>query len=47
VGIGTMALWERRLGPAGRGVAAVGILATAVWAYVLLSRTPDWLPWLR
>ena len=23
------------------------MLATAVWAYVLLDRTPDWLPWLR
>jgi hypothetical protein len=22
-------------------------VATAVWAYVLLDRTPDWLPWLR
>ena len=27
----------------GRG----GIAASAAWAYVLLNRTPDWLPWLR
>jgi 4-amino-4-deoxy-L-arabinose transferase-like glycosyltransferase len=40
-------LWKRRLGPAGRAVAAATVLVTAVWSYVLLDRTPDWLPWLR
>ena len=47
VGIGATALWQARLGLAGRITAAVAIAATAVWAYVLLDRTPDWLPWLR
>ena len=47
VGIGATALWQARLGPAGRITAAAAIAATAVWAYVLLDRTPDWLPWLR
>ena len=47
VGIGATALWQARLGLAGRITAAVAIAATAVWAYVLLNRTPDWLPWLR
>jgi 4-amino-4-deoxy-L-arabinose transferase-like glycosyltransferase len=47
VGIGAMALWQARLGLAGRLSAAFGILASAVWAWVLLDRTPDWLPWLR
>jgi 4-amino-4-deoxy-L-arabinose transferase-like glycosyltransferase len=47
VGIGATALWQARLGLAGRITVAVAILATAVWAYVLLDRTPDWLPWLR
>ena len=50
VGIGAMALWQARLGPkklAGRLAAASGIAANAVWAYVLLDRTPGWLPWLR
>ena len=47
VGIGAMALWKSRLGPAGRAVAAATVLVTAVWSYVLLDRTPDWLPWLR
>ncbi len=23
------------------------MLVTAVWSYILLDRTPDWLPWLR
>jgi 4-amino-4-deoxy-L-arabinose transferase-like glycosyltransferase len=47
VGIGAMALWEQRLGWAGRSVAAATVLVTAVWSFVLLDRTPDWLPWLR
>jgi hypothetical protein len=46
-GIGAMALWQARTGLPGRIVAAGGVLASAVWAYVLLDRTPDWLPWLR
>jgi 4-amino-4-deoxy-L-arabinose transferase-like glycosyltransferase len=54
VGIGAMALWppRPRLRPgsgalAGRITAAAGVLVSAVWAYILLDRTPDWLPWLR
>jgi 4-amino-4-deoxy-L-arabinose transferase-like glycosyltransferase len=47
VGIGATALWQERLGLAGRIAAACAIAASAVWAYVLLNRTPDWLPWLR
>ena len=47
VGIGAMALWDRRLGWAGRSVASATVLVTAVWSFVLLDRTPDWLPWLR
>jgi 4-amino-4-deoxy-L-arabinose transferase-like glycosyltransferase len=46
-GIGATALWQARLGLAGRITLAVAIVATAVWAYVLLDRTPVWLPWLR
>src|SRR6185437_4314488 len=52
VGIGAMALWRPRPRSgsgalAGRITAAAGVLASAVWAYILLDRTPDWLPWLR
>ena len=50
VGIGAMALWQARPGPenlARRIAGAAGIAVSAAWAYVLLNRTPDWLPWLR
>jgi 4-amino-4-deoxy-L-arabinose transferase-like glycosyltransferase len=50
VGIGAMAGWRAQLGPrniAGRAVAAAAVIATSVWSYVLLDRTPGWLPWLR
>jgi 4-amino-4-deoxy-L-arabinose transferase-like glycosyltransferase len=47
VGVGAMALWQAGLPLAGRIAAAVGVAGTGAWAYVLLDRTPDWLPWLR
>jgi hypothetical protein len=47
VGIGAMALFRGQLGWTQRAVAAATVLVTAVWSYVLLDRTPDWLPWLR
>jgi 4-amino-4-deoxy-L-arabinose transferase-like glycosyltransferase len=47
VGIGAMALWQKGPGWAGRSAAAATVLVTAVWSYILLDRTPDWLPWLR
>jgi 4-amino-4-deoxy-L-arabinose transferase-like glycosyltransferase len=47
VGIGAMALWQARLGLVGRVMAAAAVIVTAAWAFVLLDRTPDWLPWLR
>jgi len=47
VGVGSIALLRSDTPVAGRAVAAAGILGTGVWAYVLLDRTPAWLPWLR
>jgi 4-amino-4-deoxy-L-arabinose transferase-like glycosyltransferase len=47
VGVGAIALLRSDTPVAGRAVAAAGILGTGVWAYVLLDRTPAWLPWLR
>jgi 4-amino-4-deoxy-L-arabinose transferase-like glycosyltransferase len=53
VGIGASVLWRAQSGLTGRAMAARGtvaaatVLVTAVWSYVLLDRTPDWLPWLR
>ena len=47
VGVGATSLWQARLGIAGRVCAAVAVAVTAWWSFVLLDRTPDWLPWLR
>jgi 4-amino-4-deoxy-L-arabinose transferase-like glycosyltransferase len=47
VSVGTMALWERRLGWSGRVTAAVTVGGTAWWAVELLGRSPSWFPWLR
>ena len=30
-----------------RAILAAGLAVTAIWAYVLLDRSPTWLPWLR
>jgi 4-amino-4-deoxy-L-arabinose transferase-like glycosyltransferase len=47
VGVGAISLLQSGLSVAGRAVAAVGVLVTGIWAYELLERTPEWLPWLR
>ena len=47
VGIGTMGLWQRRSTWAGRIGLAAGLLATSIWGFVLLDRTPEWFPFLR
>ncbi len=46
-GIGAVELWRRREHAAARLVLGAGIAVTATWAYLLLGRTPAWLPWLR
>jgi 4-amino-4-deoxy-L-arabinose transferase-like glycosyltransferase len=47
VGIGVTVLWSRRTEIVGRALLAATLAVTAVWAYVLLSRSVDWHPWLR
>ncbi|MEN8649952.1 glycosyltransferase family 39 protein [Streptomyces sp. 21So2-11] len=47
VGMGATVLWEERRSLVAAGALAGTVAATAVWAYVLLARTADWLPWLR
>ena len=47
VGVGAVALWQSGMSVVGRSVAAAGVLVTGAWAYELLDRTPEWLPWLR
>ena len=45
--IGAHQLWQRR-DTVGARVTAAGVVAvTGAWSYVLLERTPGWLPWLR
>ncbi|MGW1077558.1 ArnT family glycosyltransferase [Streptomyces sp. NPDC002537] len=43
VAMGAVLLWEQRA----YVPAAVVTVGTAGWAYVLLDRTPHWLPWLK
>jgi 4-amino-4-deoxy-L-arabinose transferase-like glycosyltransferase len=47
VGIGGVELWLRRDRLAARGLLAAALAATVIWAFALLSQSPDWLPWLR
>jgi 4-amino-4-deoxy-L-arabinose transferase-like glycosyltransferase len=47
VGIGVHVCWQRRTDLVARLVLAAMTAATGVWDYVLLGRTPDFVPWLR
>jgi hypothetical protein len=47
VGIGGGLLWQRRGTSWARIVLALTLAATAVWSFVLLDRSADFLPWLR
>jgi len=47
VGIGVSHLWQHRQLTWVALVLASTAAVTAVWSWVLLSRTPDFLPWLR
>ncbi|MGZ4736763.1 MAG: glycosyltransferase family 39 protein [Acidimicrobiia bacterium] len=47
VGIGAALMWRHRAEWFARVVLAVTLAATAIWAYQLLGRTPDWAPALR
>ena len=47
IGIGAAQLWQRRESRAARAGMAALVVLTAVWASVLLSRTPEFAPWVR
>ncbi|WP_330265853.1 glycosyltransferase family 39 protein [Streptomyces griseorubiginosus] len=47
VGMGAGILWEKRAGTWASLTLAAAVVAGAAWGYVLLNRTPDYLPWLR
>jgi 4-amino-4-deoxy-L-arabinose transferase-like glycosyltransferase len=46
VAIGAAVAWRSRERVAARALLALGVVVTAVWAIVLLGRTPSWEPWL-
>ena len=45
--LGAWALWQRRDSLVASGVLGLTVALTASWSFVLLDRTPDYLPWLR
>ncbi|MFI6336252.1 ArnT family glycosyltransferase [Streptomyces sp. NPDC050535] len=47
VGMGATLLWEERSKIWASLTLAASVTATAAWGYVLLNRTPDYLPWLK
>jgi 4-amino-4-deoxy-L-arabinose transferase-like glycosyltransferase len=47
VGLGAYVAYERRDKLAARIMAAIGIAGSAVWAAVLLGRTPTWQTWIK
>ncbi len=47
VGIGGVLLWRERSTRWVRAVLALAVAGTAVWSFVLLDRSPEYLPWLR
>ncbi|MEU5321944.1 glycosyltransferase family 39 protein [Streptomyces sp. NPDC021056] len=47
IGMGSTLLWERRKDIWASLTLAAAVVASAAWGYVLLNRTPDYLPWLK
>lgn len=47
IGISVRELWRGREFRSVRVVLGLMLAGTGVWSFVLLDRTPDWLPWLR
>ncbi len=46
-GIGAVGLWQRRSRWTARISLAAALMATSIWGFVLLDRTPQWFPALR
>ncbi|MEH0444930.1 glycosyltransferase family 39 protein [Streptomyces sp. B21-102] len=47
IGMGAGVLWEKRSEVWASLTLAASVVAAAAWSYVLLNRTPDYLPWLK
>ncbi|MFA1547090.1 ArnT family glycosyltransferase [Actinomadura chokoriensis] len=45
-GMGAALAWERRRTAEGAAILPATVAVTALWAYALLGRSPDWHPWL-
>ena len=47
IGIGAVFMWQNRTQVLAPVSLALGVAVTALWSFVLLDRSPDWLPPLR
>ena len=47
LGVASTVLWRNRDRLLATGLLAASVAVAAVWEFVLLDRTPTWLPWLR
>ncbi|MDX3801139.1 ArnT family glycosyltransferase [Streptomyces sp. AK04-3B] len=47
IGMGAGVLWEKRSEIWASLTLAASVVAAVAWSYVLLNRTPDYLPWLK
>ncbi|MFE9440702.1 ArnT family glycosyltransferase [Streptomyces sp. NPDC006602] len=47
IGMGSATLWEKRSEMWASLTLAAAVVAGSAWGYVLLNRTPDYLPWLK
>jgi 4-amino-4-deoxy-L-arabinose transferase-like glycosyltransferase len=47
VGIGAMLLWRRKDNGKAAAALSLALAVGAVWCFILLNRTPDYMPWLR
>ncbi|MDN3023839.1 glycosyltransferase family 39 protein [Streptomyces sp. S.PB5] len=47
IGMGSTLLWEKRSEVWASLTLAAAVVAGVAWGYVLLNRTPDYLPWLK
>ncbi|WP_217235901.1 glycosyltransferase family 39 protein [Streptomyces sp. AC555_RSS877] len=47
IGMGSATLWEKRGEMWASLTLAATVVASSAWGYVLLNRTPDYLPWLK
>jgi 4-amino-4-deoxy-L-arabinose transferase-like glycosyltransferase len=47
IGVGGFVLWKNRASALAKGLLSLATAVTAIWSFVLLDRSPSWLPFLR